>query len=141
METADVRKRVNETLERAKRTARDRRARAEVEARDFDAFLNRLAVPLLRQVAGALKASGHPFAVQTPERAVRLVSERSADDYIELTLETGSDEMWVTGHTRRSWGRRVIETERPVRRCPVKELTEDDVLTFVLQALEPFVER
>ncbi|MGE3179226.1 MAG: hypothetical protein AB7O32_17275 [Vicinamibacterales bacterium] len=141
METADVRKRVQETIERAKRAARDRRARAELEARDFEAFLSRLAVPLLRQVAGALKAAGHPFAVQTPEGAVRLVSERSADDYIELTLDTGTEDIWVTGHTRRTWGRRVVETERPVRRCPVKEITEDDVLAFVLQALEPFVER
>jgi len=72
---------------------------------------------------------------------VRLVSERSADDYVELSLDTDGEDSWVMGHTRRSWGRRVLELDRPVRRCPVKDITEDDVLAFLLEELAPFVER
>lgn len=141
METADVRKRVVDTIERAKRSAQERRARTDLENKAFGVFLERLAVPLCRQVAGALKAAGHPFAVNTPEGAVRVVSERTAEDYIELTLDTAGEDLWVVGRTRRSWGRRVIESERPVRRCAVREITEEDLLSFLLQELEPFLIR
>lgn len=141
METADVRKRVVDAIERAKRSAQERRARTELANKEFGVFLERLAVPLCRQVAGALKAAGHPFAVNTPEGALRIVSERSAEDYIELTLDTTGEDLWVVGRTRRSWGRRVLESERPVRRCAVHEITEEDLLAFLLQEFEPFLIR
>lgn len=141
MDTAVVRKQVTDTIERARRTAQERRARADAARIQFDALLDRLVVPLCRQVAGALKAAGYPFTVHTPTGAVRLSSDRTADDYIELSLDTEGDEPWVTGHTRRTWGRRVLDADRPVRRCPVNDISEDDVLTFLLTELEPFVER
>ena len=47
-----------------------------------------IAVPLFRQVANALKADGYAFTVFTPSGSVRLMSDRVADDYIELTLDT-----------------------------------------------------
>lgn len=141
METADVRKRVIETIERAKRAGQDRRARTDLANKEFVVFLERVAVPLCRQIAGALKAAGHPFAVNTPEGAVRVVSERSAEDYVELMLDTAGEDLWVVGRTRRGWGRRIIESERPVRRCAVRDITEEDLLVFLLQELEPFLVR
>jgi hypothetical protein len=141
MDTAAVRKQVSDTIERAKRTAQDRRARVENARTDFDALLDRVIVPLCRQVATALKASGYPFAVNTPSGAVRLSSERSADDYIEISLDTEDEMLPVVGRTRRSWGRRVLESNRPIRRSAVKDINEEDVLTFLLKELEPFVER
>ena len=140
METSDVRKRVVETIDRARRTARERRIRMDAAAADFAGFLERVGVPLCRQIAGALKAAGYPFTVNTPEGAVRLASDRS-DDYVELTLESDGEDAYVAGRTRRTRGRRVIESEAPVRRCPVRDVTEDDVLTFLMKELEPFVER
>lgn len=141
MDTAVVRKQVTDTIERARRAAHDRRTRAEAARLEFDGLLDRTIAPLCRQVASALKASGYAFTVHTPTGAVRLSSERSADDYIELSLDADGEDIWVTGHTRRTWGRRVLESDRPVRRCPVRDITEDDVLTFLLRELEPFVER
>ena len=140
METGDVRKRVLETIERSRRTARDRRGKIDVASGEFATFLERIGIPLCRQVAQALKAAGYPFAVNTPGGAVRLASERS-DDHIELSLDTEGEDPWVVGRSRRTWGRRVVESERPVRRCPVRDITEDDVLSFLLKELEPFVER
>src|SRR5262245_22182941 len=119
METGDVRKRVLETIERSRRTARDRRAKIDAANAEFTTFLEDIGIPLCRQVAGALKAAGYPFVVNTPGGAVRLASERS-DDHIELSLDTEGDEPWVLGRSRRTWGRRVVESERPVRRCPVR---------------------
>ena len=45
MEISDVRKRVLETIDRAKRTAAERRTRTDEAAREYDVFLERLAVP------------------------------------------------------------------------------------------------
>jgi hypothetical protein len=141
METSDVRRRLNETIERAKRTAAKRRARADEAARDYALFLDQVAVPIFRQVAGALRASGYPFGVITPGGSVRLTSEKAAEDYIELSLDTTGDEPVVMGHSRRSRGRRVIESERPIGSGPVGALADEHVLTFLMFELEPFVEK
>jgi hypothetical protein len=98
-------------------------------------------VPLCKQLAGALKAEGYSFMTFTPGGAVRLASERSPEDFVELTLDTQGDEPLVIGRTRRGRGSRIIETERPLRQGPVRDITEDDVLSFLLKELEPFVER
>jgi hypothetical protein len=141
METSDVRRRLNETIERARRTAATRRARADEAARDYALFLDQVAVPIFRQVAGALKASGYPFSVITPGGSVRLTSEKTAEDYIELSLDTTGDEPVVMGHSRRSRGRRVIESERPIGSGPVGALGDEHVLNFLMFELEPFVEK
>jgi hypothetical protein len=67
------------------------------------------------------------------------MSDRAAEDYIELVLDTSGDEPVVSGHASRARGRRVVESERPLG-VP-SALTEDDVLGFILGALEPLVER
>ena len=142
MEISDVKKRVFETIERAKRTAAERRTRADEASREFDAFLNQIAVPLFRQIASVLKAEGRMFTVFTPGGSVRLMSDRSGDDYIELALDTGDPYPQVIGHASRGRGRRVTESETPLGRGgAVRDLTEEDVLAFVMKELEPLVER
>ena len=142
MEISDVKKRVFETIERAKRTAGERRTRTDEAAREFDAFLTQVAVPLFRQIAAVLKAEGRMFTVFTPGGSVRLMSDRSADDYIELALDTTQTYAQVLGHASRGRGRRVLETETPLGHGgAVRDLTEEDVLAFVMKELEPLVER
>src|SRR5215207_7300869 len=106
MEISDVKKRVFETIQRAKRTAAERRVRTDEAAREFDVFLNQIAVPLFRQIAAVLKAEGRMFTVFTPSGSVRLMSDRSADDYIELSLDTTQTNPQVIGHASRGRGRR-----------------------------------
>lgn len=141
MEISDIRKRVLETIDYARKTAAQRRTRTDEAGREYALFLERIAVPLFRQVANVLRAEGHSFNVFTPGGSVRLMSDRTAEDYIELTLDTTGDEPRVMGHTSRSRGRRVMESERPVATRTPAQLTEDDVLAFVLRELEPFVDR
>jgi hypothetical protein len=141
MEISDVRKRVLETIDYARRTAVERRRRADQAVREYDVFLDRVAVPLFRQVANVLRAHGYPFKVFTPGGSVRLMSDRAAEDYIELTLDTAGDEPRIMCHTSRSRGRRVMEAERPLAAGTPAEVTEDEVLRFVLTELEAFVER
>jgi hypothetical protein len=141
MEISDVRRRVVETVERARRTAAERRARADEASREYAAFLETVAVPLVRQVANALKVQGFPFGVFTPAGSVRLASEKSADDYIEVSLDTSGDEPVILGHSRRARGRRVIETERPIGGPRISEVSDEQLLAFVLEELGPLVEK
>jgi len=139
MEISVVRKRLTETIERAKKQAADRRGRSGQASRDFEVFLQKVAVPLFRQVANALKADGYAFTVFTPTGSVRLMSDRTAEDYIELTLDTSDDPPRVMGQISRTRGRRVIDAERAIGAPDT--LTEDQLLDFLLKELEAFVER
>ena len=127
------------TIDRAKKRAAERRGRSDQASRDFEVFLQKIAVPLFRQVANALRADGYSFTVFTPAGSVRLMSDRAAEDYIEISLDTAGDAPRVMGQTSRNRGRCVIDAERAIG-IP-DALTEDDVLEFLLKELEAFVER
>jgi hypothetical protein len=137
MEISDIKRRVVETIERARRQAAERRVRTDEAAREYALFLDRIAIPVFKQVANVLRSEGYPFTVFTPGGSVRLTSDRAAEDYVELELPGG--EPIVTGRASHAWGRRVVSSEHPLG--PPAALTEDDVLEFVLKAVEPLVER
>jgi len=139
MEISDVKRRVVETIERAKRQAAERRTRADDAARAYDVFLAQTAIPIFKQVANVLRAQGFTFTVSTPGGSVRLMSDRATEDYIELALDPTGDEPVVTGYSSRSRGRRVVRSERSIG--SPETVTEDDVLKFVLKEMEPLVER
>lgn len=141
METSVVRKRVTETIEKAKRQASDRRARADEAARAYADFLENIAVPLFKQIANVLRVSGYPFTVFTPSGGVRLMSDRNTEDYIEFSLDTSGEQPMVLGKSSRSRGRRVVEHEQAIAERTVAHLSEDHVLQYVLKELEPLVER
>ncbi len=170
METSEVRKRVLRVIEHAKRSAADdraiqssadrhdptrsaadrrdptrsaadRRARNDAAARSYERFLDDIAVPIFRQVAGALKASGYNFTVFTPGGSVRLMSDNAAEDYIELSLDTTGNRPAVVGRTSRVRRNRGVESERPIAEKTVEALTDGDVLEFLIEELGPFVGR
>jgi hypothetical protein len=141
MEISDVRRHIRETIERARRHAAERRTRNDEAALAFDAFLNTVAVPLFRQIANVLKIENYAFTVFTPGGAVRLMSDRSADDYVEISLDTSGDTPRVAAHVSRSRGRRVVEIERSVGNGDPASLGEEDLLAFMVEVLEPFVEK
>lgn len=139
MEIADIKRRVVETIDRARREASDRRVRAADVARDYGLFLDQRAVPIFKQVANVLRAEGFAVTVFTPAGSVRLASDRTAEDYVELTLDTGGDEPTVTGHLSRMRGRQIAESETALG-SPAA-LGEEEILSFVLKGLQPIVER
>ena len=141
MEISDVRRRVTEIVERAKRSVGERRARSDEAARDYEMVLESLAVPLVRQVANVLKVQGYLFDVFTPSGSVRLASAKSADDYIEISLDTSGDQPVVLGHSRCTRGRGIVEHERPIGGPAIRSVTEEQLLAFVLEELGPLVER
>jgi hypothetical protein len=139
METSEVRRHVTQLIDRAKRTAADRRARNDEADRTYARFLEHTAIPLFRQVAGALKAASYNFTVFTPGGGVRLMSDKTADDYVELSLDTSGPQPMVVGHTRRARGQRVVESEQPIADKAVADLRDEDVLEFLMSALGPML--
>jgi len=142
MDIPEIRRRLRASIEAAKRDAQERRGRSDHAARAYEQFLSERAVPLFQTVASALVAEGRGFKVFTPADSVRLASESSGEDYIELALDTTVDPPIVVGRTSRGRGRRQIASERPVKDdVAIEDLTDEDVLSFVLAELTPFLER
>ena len=126
----------------ARGRAQARRQQADEATRAYGAFLQNVAAPVLHQVAGALKAEGYPFTVFTPGDGVRLASDRGRDDFVEFALDTSGDRPQVIGRISQSRGSRRLEEERPVKAdVPPDALSEEDVLDFVIQALERWLAR
>jgi hypothetical protein len=145
METSAVRQAVRALLRRVKRPAEDRRENRRVQTdqatREYEVFLERIAVPLFRQVANVLRAESYPFDVFTPAGSVRLMSPRGNDNYIEVALDTKGVAPKLLGRVSRSRGGDVTQTELVLNATTdIDALTEMDLLGFVLAELEPFVE-
>ena len=142
MEVSEVRRQLRHALDRAKARAQQKRDQAGAAERAYATFLENIATPTTRMVAGVLKAEGLPFTVSTPSGAVRLASDHGRDDYIELALDSSGDTPVVVGHVRRTRGSRTIDDERPIRPgAAPQDLTDADVLQFLVTALEPWLER
>jgi hypothetical protein len=141
METSDVRRRLLQAIARAKQDASTRRADTDRAAAEFERFLEDVAAPVVRQFAGALRAEGYPFQIATPAGLLRLESERARQDAIEIALDT-SDRPVVVGRTSRGRGSRLVSEERPLRiGAGVSDLTDEDVLQYLLSVIPPYVER
>jgi hypothetical protein len=142
MEIAAVRQQILLAIDHAKRAAAERRAANDTAGREYGVFLEHIAVPLFRQAANVLRAEGYLFSLFTPGGSVRLMSDKSADDFIEVVLDSTGASPLVLGRISRAWGNRTNVSERPLNPAvPIRELSEADVLSFLLKALEPFVEK
>lgn len=142
MEISQVRRRVQAAITAARARAQERRQQTDAATRDYGVFLETVAAPLVRQIANALKAEGHTFTVSTPGDGVRLEYERGRDNFVEVALDTSGDRPQVIGRVSQTRGSHRLDEERPIRPdASPSEITEEDVLEFVVQALEPWLGR
>ncbi len=142
MEISEVRRRLRAAIEKARRESAERRARTDVAARDYDTFLSQHASPVFHQFAAALKAEGHQFNVFTPASSIRLAADRSPEEFIELFLDDSSDPPAVVGRTTRGRGRKTVSSERTLKDgASIADLTDEDVLAFLLEEITRLVER
>jgi hypothetical protein len=144
METSAVRQAVRSLLQHVKQPAADRREKRRIQtdqaARQYGIFLDRIAVPLFKQVANVLRTEGYGFDAFTPQGSVRLMAERGNDNYIEVALDTKGAAPKLVGRVSHSRGGDVSQTELVLNATTdIEALTEEDLLGFVLSALEPFV--
>jgi len=126
----------------ARRGAQQRRERIADAQRAYETFLNAVATPVTRQLANALKAEGYSFSVFTPAGGLRLASDTARDDFIDFSLDAAGERPEVIARVCYSRGSRTLDEERAVKRGASPDaITEDDVLDFLLGALEPWLER
>ena len=141
MEVAHVRNRLKAATDGARQRAQARRARIAEAERAFDTFVT-MATPLLKQLANALRVDGQLFTLFTPEHALRLASDRSRVDFIELSLDERSDRPGVVARISYARGSRTVDEERPVKPGAAPDaISEEELLAFLLDALEPWLER
>jgi hypothetical protein len=142
VEVSEVRRQLKHAIDRAKARAQRKRNDAAEAERAYATFLEEIATPTTRMLASALKAEGYPFTVSTPSGGLRLASDRGRDDYIELALDGSGDQPTVVGRVRQTRGSRTLEDERPIKAgAAPQDLSEGDVLAFLVAALEPWLER
>ena len=142
MEVSEIRRQVRAAIESARREARERRVRTDRAALEYQDFLRDRAVPVFQTVAAALVAEGYRFKIFTPADSVRLASETSSTDFIELALDPASDPPGVIGRISRGRGSRLVDRERPVREgTPILDLSDKDVLAFVMTEIAALLER
>lgn len=142
VEVSLVRNRLNRAIEAARERGRERRQQTAAAERAYETFLQDVATPVTRLVANSLKVESYAFTVFTPGGGLRLASDRGRDDYIEFALDTASDPPQVVGRISHTRGSRTLDQERPIKPgTPPEALSEEDVLTFLLDALEPWLER
>jgi hypothetical protein len=142
LEISQVRRRIQAAMTTARDRAKQRRQKGDEAEQAYEKFLEHLAGPLARQVVNALRAEGYGFTVSTPNRGLRVSLDTGRDDYIELALDTETDPPHVAGRIRRTRGSRTIDEERPVKPGAGPDgVSEDDLLEFLVRAMEPWLER
>jgi hypothetical protein len=142
MEISDIRRRFRAAIDQAKKVSAERRARADAASVAYAAFLRDIAIPVVRMFSNVAKAEGQPFTIFTPADGVRLVSERHADDFIEMYLDGSQDPPAVMARVNRRRGGDVITSERPVRAdAAINSLTDEDVLAVLLGEIGGLTER
>ena len=142
MEVSDVRRRLRSAIDEARRRTDERRARKDAESRAWEKALEDAVIPAVHLVASALTAEGYRFKVVTPGATVRLVPERGGEEFVEIALETDGDEPVVMIRSTQGRGRRTVTRERPLGVRSAADIhTDNEVITPLLEALAPFLER
>jgi hypothetical protein len=78
MEVSAVRQQILQAIERAKHASADRRAANDEAAREYNVFLEQLAVPLFRQAAGILRNA--PLTTSSNWCLIRPATGRQSQD-------------------------------------------------------------
>ena len=142
MEVSHVRNRLRQAIEVSRDRGQKRRQQISDAERAYASFIEDTATPVMRMLANALKVEGYTFTLFTPGGGVRLASDRGRDDYIELALDGALVPPQVVARISRTRGSRTLDEERPVKAGAAPDsITEDELLAFLLDALEPWLER
>jgi hypothetical protein len=142
MEISDVRRHLRAAIDEAKRLSNERRARVDAATRAWAGVLPETVIPAFHALSQALAAEGHRFKVLTPGESARLSVERSAEEFVELALDTARDAPAVMLRSTRGRGRRMVSTERvAVEGGAIAQLTQEAVVSLLLEELVPFIER
>ena len=142
LEVAEVRRRVRLRIDTLKHDAAQHRAQVDAATASYGPWLDRVAVPLFRQVVNVLRSEGLLFRLQTPAGFVRIEAERSAEDHLELVLDT--ERRPVALVLRRSYtrGSHLFADQRVVAEgIDYSHVSAADLLDAVVEEAAPFLSR
>lgn len=135
-----VRNQLRRTIEAARRTAAERRARSDAAVQAYAQFLEAVATPAFSAVVSAAKGENLGFELNTPAGGLVFASSRHRGDAIELELDRESDPPVVRVVTTRGRGARVTRSERVLRPdVTIDKIEEDDVIEALLDELRPWL--
>jgi hypothetical protein len=128
---------MRDVLAEARKSASARRSRRDEASRAWTEVLERVALPVIRQLVQVLKAEGHGVQVFTPADQVRIGLDGHPEDFVEWRLETSGEEPAVIERVNQTRGREIVTDERVFVRGvePISTLSEDQVLDAVARAL------
>lgn len=137
MDVSELRKRIERAVEDARREAASRRVLVDRSVQAYAEFLATTAVPMLRQTATIVNASGAGFVVSTPAETVRLSAQHAPDTYLEIALDRSGAEPEVVGRVSLARGREgVIVDERAIAQGhPIEKLTDEDLAAYLVSAI------
>ena len=139
-ELTDLRRRVRQAMQDAKRNAAQRREARDEASKAWDTAVAEVVEPAATQMVAALTGEGLPFRLETPRGTIRLVSDRSKNDYIEIVLDADDerDVPEVIGRNVVGRGRQGVTLIEESLGAP-SELTDDRVTEFLLNAIGPWL--
>jgi len=142
MDVSDLRQRILRALDAGKPDAPARqRAQVDEAHAAYEKFLETVAVPLLKQAQGILKAEAHSFSVHTPAGGARLVSDAYPKTFLEFALDV-AEAPRVLGRVSISRGSRVNVEEQPIAAGKaIRDLNDDDVAAFFVTEIPKLVKR
>jgi len=143
MDVSDLRKRIIHALDDARKEATDRRRTVDDARVAFETFLERVAGPLFKQATTVLRGEGHDFTLHTPVDSVRLVPDRSPQEFIEVELHVDRGTPQVIGRTQLLRGGKdpLVEEWPLAAGKAISELTENDVTAFLVREIPRLVAR
>lgn len=138
-ELTDLRRRVRQAIQDARQKAAARRVSRDDAAKAWAAAIAEIVEPVAANVAAAMTGEGLAFKLETPRGSVRIVSDRSPGDYIEVVLDDADEREApeVIGRTVRGRGRQSVTVIEELLGPPA-QLSEDRVIAFFMGALAPF---
>lgn len=141
MDVSELRKRILRAVDDARKDATVRRSLVDEAVKAYGEYLNTVVVPMLKQTATIVNASGGTFVVSTPADTARLSAQQATETYLEIALDRSGSEPEVVGRVSLARGRHgTIVDERPVAAGkPVEKLTEDDLAAYLIAAIPKLV--
>jgi hypothetical protein len=137
MDVSELRKRILRAVDDARRDATARRALVDQSVKAYQGFLVDVVVPMLKQAATVVNASGSVFDVSTPAETARLTAQHASETYLEIALDRTGPEPDVIGRVSLARGRLgTVVDERPIAPGkPVEQLSEEDLAAYLVSAI------
>jgi hypothetical protein len=141
LQPSEVTRRLRIAIEAARREAAEHRRHVDEGRRHYEALLER-AKPVFVAFQQALRSEGLLFTLSTPASGVRLESERSRDNYIELSLDAARRPVAAVVTAASTRGQRIRIDEHVLAEAEaIGTAGPEDVLECLLKAVVPFIER